>query len=124
MSTIWTPSGEYAPKPPPSAEEPSAGAEAGRQPTREEVEAALAQARADILATPVLDHLAGHAMGLFELAAIHLQEEKPDLTEARLAIDALAALVEGLGEQLGKYQASLTQALAQLRLAFVQASSG
>lgn len=137
MSTIWTPSGEYVPKPPPAAREPPpapAGEPSGapgaeRQPSPEEAEAALAQARADILAIPVLDHLVGHAMGLFELAALHLEEarsaapEKRDLTQAQLAIDALAALVEGLGEHLGKYQAYLTQALAQLRLAFVQAGS-
>lgn len=133
MSTIWTPGGEYVPKPQPAAErpppapagEPSGAPGAGRQPSPEEVEAALAQARDDILAIPVLDHLIGHAMGLFELALLHLErpeEGKLDLAEASLAIDALAALVEGLGERLGKYQASLIQALAQLRLAFVQAS--
>jgi hypothetical protein len=136
MSTIWTPGGEYVPKPSPSQEEPRPAppppgpggpGPAGRQPSPEEIEAAMAEARA-VLATPVLDHLAAHAMGLFELAALHLERqaatgEPPDLAEATLAIDAMAALVEGLGERLGKYRASLAEALAQLRLAYVQASN-
>jgi hypothetical protein len=129
VSTIWTPGGEYVPKqepaqqrPPAQAPPPTAGPR--REASPEEVEAALAQARQEILSTPVLDHVAGHAMGLFELAVLHLEEERPQLEEARLAIDAMAALVEGLGDRLGKYQVTLSQALAQLRLAFVQATGG
>ena len=135
MSTIWTPGGEYVPKPPPAEEEPQPPPPPGpgrpgpgaRQPSPEEIETAMAEARA-VLATPVIDQLAAHAMGLFELAALHLERqaatgETPDLAEASLAIDAMAALVEGLGERLGKYRASLADALAQLRLAFVQASN-
>ena len=129
MSTIWTPSGEYVPR-----EEPRAAPDAppppppGAEPSPEEVAAALAEARA-ILEHPVLEHIAGHVMGFFELAALHLEreaatggKEKPDLAEAQLAIDAMAALVEGLGDRLGKYETSLNQALSQLRLAFVRAS--
>ena len=67
-------------------------------------------------------------MALFELAALHLERqsvtgEPPDLAEASLAIDAMAALVEGMGEKLGKYRSMLSDALAQLRLAYVQASN-
>jgi hypothetical protein len=134
MSTIWTPSGEYVPRqePPeqPKAPPPPAGpgpAE-GRQPTEEEIEAALAAARAS-LHTPVIEHIGGHAMALFELAALHLEreaatggQEKPDLAEASLAIDAMAALVEGLGERLEPYRGQLENALNQLRMAFVQLS--
>ena len=135
MSTIWTPSGEYVPREEPTPAEPGAtapppgGAASGR-PSPEEVEAALAEARA-ILEHPVLEHIAGHVMGFFELAALHLEreaatggKEKPDLAEAALAIDAMAALVEGLGDRLGKYHASLNQALSQLRLAYVRAKEG
>jgi hypothetical protein len=98
-----------------------------RQPSPEDMEAAQAEMRA-ILATPVVDQIAAHAMGLFELAALHLERqaatgEDPDLPEASLAVDAMAALVEGVGERLGKYRASLADALAQLRLAYVRASS-
>lgn len=138
MSTIWTPGGEYVPKPPPPAEEagappppgPAGAGAAPGQPSDEELEAALAEARA-VLSRPVVDHLASHVMGLFEVAALQLEREaatggaeKPDLDEARLAIDAMAALVEGLGDRLGKYQASLADALTQLRIAFVRVSGG
>ena len=92
------------------------------------VEAALAQAR-QVLATPVVEHIGGHVMALFELAALHLEreaatggEEKPDLAEASLAIDAMAALVEGLGDKLQPYRTQLENALNQLRMAFVQVS--
>jgi hypothetical protein len=134
MSTIWTPSGEYVPRqeppkepagPPPGAPPPP---RAGREPTEEEIEAALEEARA-MLAVPVLEHIGGHAMALFELAALHLQREaatggaeKPDLAETSLAIDAMAALVEGLGDRLGHYRQGLVDALNQIRMAFVKLS--
>jgi hypothetical protein len=92
------------------------------------MQAALAEARR-VLQTPVIEHVGGHAMALFELAALHLEreaatggEEKPDLAEASLAIDAMAALVEGLGDKLQPYRAQLQGALDQLRMAFVQLS--
>jgi hypothetical protein len=135
MSTIWTPGGEYVPReepperpagPPPGG--PPPGVE-GREPTPEELEAALEHARA-VLHTPVIEHIGGHAMALFELAALHLEREaatggaeQPDLAEAALAIDAMAALVEGLGERLEPYRAQLENALNQLRMAFVQLTS-
>src|SRR5262245_43357775 len=137
MSTIWTPSGEYVPRDeppkrpegPPSA--PPGGGQAGpgpREPTQEQIEAALAQAR-EVLATPVIEHIGGHAMAMFELAALHLEreaatggEEQPDLAEASLAIDAMAALVEGLGDRLEPYRGQLQSALDQLRMAFVKLS--
>ena len=66
--------------------------------------------------------VANHAMGLYELAAIHLGEEDPDLTAARLAIDAMSQLVEGLPGRLGEAEPTLKDALTQLRMAFVQLS--
>jgi hypothetical protein len=44
------------------------------------------------------------------------------LDEAGLAIDAMASLVEGLGDRLGEAAEPLRDALAQLRMAFVQIS--
>ena|SRR5689334_5568648 len=136
MSTIWTPSGEYVPReePPKQPAPPSPGPPAGgpgedREPSPEEIQAALEHARA-VLHTPVIEHIGGHAMALFELAALHLEreaatggEEKPDLAEASLAIDAMAALIEGLGDKLNPYRGQLQNALDQLRMAFVQLSS-
>ena len=59
-------------------------------------------------------------MGLYELGAIHLSSEPPKLTEAALAIDAVACLVDGLGDRLGPEVDTLRDALSQIRLAFVQ----
>lgn len=64
--------------------------------------------------------MANHAYGLFELAAIHLSQQPPNLEEARLAVDALGALVGGLTGRLGEAESSLNDALAQIRLTFVQ----
>ena len=126
MSTIWTPGGEYVPREEPPQPPPAAAPGQGREPTQEEVQVALAEARR-VLNTPVLEHIGGHAMAMFELAALHLEreaatggQEKPDLAEASLAIDAMAALVEGLGDKLEPYRAQLEGALNQLRMAFVE----
>ena len=59
-------------------------------------------------------------MGLYELAAIHLSAPTPDLRSAVLAIDAVACLVEGLGDRLGEDAITMRDALANIRLAFVQ----
>jgi len=64
--------------------------------------------------------VANHCYGLFELAAVYLSGSPPHLDDARLAIDALGFLVDGLGERLGEAHPSLRDALAQIRLAFVQ----
>jgi hypothetical protein len=70
--------------------------------------------------TPAEVIIANHAFGLFELAALHLSQQPPNLSQARLAIDALGALVEGMGGRLGEHERELIQGLSQLRLAFVQ----
>ena len=67
--------------------------------------------------------IANHAYGLFELAAVHLSVQPPQLAEAQLAIDALAALSEAVGARLGEAGAPLAEALAQIRLAWVQLSA-
>ncbi len=125
MSTLWTPSGEHPvdrerPEPAPSQDaktgttppgEPHSTAEARRQ--SEELRRQLAQAPPEVV-------VANHCFGLFELAAVYLSLEEPRLDAARLAIDALGALVESLEGRLGEAEASLKDALAQIRLAFVQ----
>jgi hypothetical protein len=70
--------------------------------------------------TPAAVVVANHAMGLFELAALHLSQQPANLSEAATAIDAMAALVEGLAGRYGPNEATLKDALAQLRMAFVQ----
>jgi hypothetical protein len=84
------------------------------------VEEELAEARKRLMEVPVEVVVVNHAMGIYELAAIHLSSQPPDLTGAALAIDAFACLVEGLDERLGPEVTTLRDALSQIRLAFVQ----
>ena len=128
MSSLWTPSGEHQPQPerpaPPPAAPPGAGGPEGGEPVDEAAVAEeLRRVRAELAATPVSDLVANHAVGLWQLAVLHLTPEEgtePDLQEASLAIDAMASLVEGLGERLGANAEPLRDALSQLQLAFVQ----
>jgi hypothetical protein len=76
-----------------------------------------------LLDAPVEVVVANHAYGLFELAALHLSAQPPNLEKARLAVDALGSLVEGLAGRLGQVETPLTDALAQIRLAYVQISA-
>jgi hypothetical protein len=126
VSGLWTPSGEHHPEADETSE-PAAPADARAGAPSEVDEAALAEelrrVRAELAATPVVDILANHAVGMWQLAVLHLTPEEgasPNLDEASLAIDALAALVETLGDRLGQHADPLRDALAQLRLAFVQ----
>jgi hypothetical protein len=80
----------------------------------------MAQVREQLLQVPASTVVANHAMGLYELAAIHLSTQPPNLGEGRVAIDAMAGVVEGLEGRLGENEPVLRDALAQLRLAFVQ----
>jgi len=81
---------------------------------------AMAEARQRLAEVPAEVVVTNHAMGLYELGAIHLTASPPDLVEAALAIDALACLVEGLDTRLGENLEVLKDALANIRMAFVQ----
>jgi hypothetical protein len=87
------------------------------------VEATLAEARKRVAETPANVVVVNHVMGLYELAAIHLSANPPRLDQATLAIDAVACLVDGIGPRLGEEHATLRDALANIRLAFVQIKS-
>ena len=89
-------------------------------PESDEALAALAETRQRIAEVPASIVVVNHVMGLYELAAIHLSAEPPRLEEAALAIDAVACIVEGLGTRLGDEHKTLHDALANIRLAFVQ----
>jgi hypothetical protein len=128
VSTIWTPSGEHEPSGahPGEAGGPDPGA--GSEGPSPEEQAAILQARAELAAVPVADIVANHAVGLWELAILHLSPDplpdghpaRPRMTEAGLAIDALAAMVDTLGTRLAPHDEMLREAVTQLRLAFVQ----
>src|SRR4051812_3674780 len=105
--SLWTPGGEHpvdrggsdtggdaggpqsrpaagpAPAPPGQELSPEQQAEA------EAMAADRAEVREQLASVPAAVVVANHAMGLYELAAIHLsQQPKPNTAEARLAIDA------------------------------------
>lgn len=89
----------------------------------DDAEATLAEARKRVAETPANVVVVNHVMGLYELAAIHLSANPPRLDQATLAIDAVACLVDGIGPRLGEEHATLRDALANIRLAFVQIKS-
>ena len=110
MSGLWTPGGE-----PPSSEPPRP-----TPPDPAELEKAMEEELAAIRNTPAQYVVANHAIQLFELARIHLTADPPKLADASIAIDAMAAIVEGLTGRLGDDERTLADGLAQIRLAFVQ----
>ena len=84
---------------------------------------ALEDARRRIAEVPAQVVVVNHLMGLYELAAIHLSSVSPKLDEASLAIDALAALVERLGDRLGEETATMRDALSNIQMVYVQMKS-
>jgi hypothetical protein len=127
MSTIWTPGGERPvgrPEPEPQPV-PSGGADVGGEElSDDELQARMEQLREQLAHTPAELVVANHCYGLFELAALHLSLQPPQLDQAALAIDALGLIVEGLAGRLGEQEQQIREALAQLRMAFVQIKNG
>jgi hypothetical protein len=140
--SLWTPSGEHQPSEDPAdrsggggplGDGPGAVAMDGdeREPTPEEVEA-LREVHARLVATPVEDVVANHALGIWQLALVHLgvitppdadgRPPAPNLAAAGFAIDAMAALVDGLGDRLGVHELVLRDALTQAQMLFVEVS--
>ena len=144
MSTLWTPSGEHeVPRDDPRAaaaahDDPSDAGHDDLEVDPEtgmpidprtgepfdpielaEMEAQLREAQEQLTSVPAAEIVQNHMMGLFELAALHLRRDPPDLAEARLPIDALGLIVENLGDQLPAGD-TLMGALQQIRLAYVE----
>lgn len=137
--SLWTPGGEHpvdrgagSPTAEPTPAQPAPGggplADAAEQLTPEQeaeaeaMAAEMASVREQLASVPAAVVVANHAMGLYELAAIHLSQQPPVLPEAKVAIDAFAALIDALHGRLGPDEPVLIDALSQLRLAFVQVS--
>ena len=124
--SLWTPSGEHpvgddrSGKAPTAGPGPGAGGTAGAPPDEEDLGAGVSALRQQLADAPAEVVVANHCYGLFELAAVYLSSSPPSLEHARLAIDALGYLVDGLGERLGEAHPALRDALAQIRLAYVQ----
>lgn len=90
--------------------------------TGEMTEEEMLQVTRELASAPAEDVIANHCYGMFELAALHLSGRPPNLDKARLAIDAMGFLIDGLGSRLGSHGAALGDGLNQLRLAFVRIS--
>jgi DNA-binding transcriptional ArsR family regulator len=143
--SLWTPGGEHeVPREPATS---SAGTAAAGSPQIDlsklppEIRAELEQlpeeqraqalaALADMLETqeriasaPAADVVSNHLMGLYELGAIHLQQDPPNFAEASIAIDAMRAVLDALGPRLGEHHATLQNACTQIQNAFVQFKS-
>lgn len=130
MSSFWTPSGEHeVPADQPEGIEPDDaghalppdfGADSEIDPeTAAAMEEQLRQAQEQLLSVPAAQIVSNHLIGLFELAALHLRVDPPNLEEARLPIDAMGLIVDNLGDQIAD-GATLTAALQQIRLAYVE----
>lgn len=123
MSSLWTPGGEREvprqPRSEPQAPRPAASPPDSGSGSPDD-EAELAAVQRELASTPAAVVIGNHCVGLFQLAALHLSQEPPNLADARLSIDALGALVEGMAGRLGPDEKTLVDALAQLRLAYVQ----
>jgi len=149
MSTLWTPGGEVpVSRTPPAAEDSTDSQGAAEQGAAEQAAPAdpleeassvnldelspeereraeeairtLAETRERMLAVPASVVVANHAMGLYELAALHLANQPPNFAEAAVSIDALGALLDGMIGRLGEPEATLRDGLDQIRLAFVK----
>ena len=133
--SLWTPSGEHPvdrnsdAEPSPSAAPPEPGdvslddlppEERARV---EEMAQQMEAAQARMLSLPAGAVVGQQALQFYELAAVYMSQEPPRLEDARVAIDALAAIVERLGARLADAEQPLRQALNQLQLAFVQVAN-
>ncbi len=127
MTGLWTPGGgepQQPPPPPPPGQPPS-----GDEPSEEELEA-LRELHARLAGTPVADVIVNHAIGIWQLALVHLgvvtppdergRRPEPNLAAAGLAIDALSALVDALVGRLGEGEEMLRDALGQAQMLFVE----
>ena len=140
MSSLWTPSGEHpvdrpgdrartdpsvgGPATPPPAAPPEGEPELtpDERAAAEEYARRLDDARQQLVEAPAGLVVGQQALQFYELAALHLSQPEPRLDDARLAIDALAAVVDKLGSRLGDTETPLRQALHQIQLAFVEVS--
>jgi hypothetical protein len=98
-------------------------------PSPEEVEA-VRELHERLKATPVADVIVNHAIGIWQLALIHLgvvtppdeqgRRPAPNLAEAGLAIDAISVLLDGLTDRLGEGEGMLRDALIQVQRLYVE----
>jgi hypothetical protein len=119
MASLWTPDGER--RVDPAASGGDAGSDLNPD-ERAELQAELDAMQEQLAQTPASVVVANHAVGLFQLAALHLN--RGNLEEGRLAIDAMGGILDATADRLGEEGPALREGLAQLRLAFVALTGG
>lgn len=122
VSSLWTPDGERPVRSasPPEEDRGSGAGVSDEELTEAEMEERMLELQEQLARTPAAEIVANHCFGLFELAALHLGVQPPQMAEASVAIDSLAAIVDALPGRLGDHEADIKAGVAQLRLAFVQ----
>lgn len=141
MSSLWTPGGEHpvdrpghdqsstppsAPPPrQPPPDEPERELTPDERAAAEEYARQVEAAREQLLAVPAGMVVGQNAVQMFgDLAALYLSQPEPRVNDARIAIDALAAVLDSLGPRLGEAESALRNALTQLQMAVVEAAKG
>jgi hypothetical protein len=130
VSSLWTPYGEEPVPPAGSDSPPSPGGTGGGSggppddPGQPELDPEqMREMLARLAATPVEAIVTQFAVELQEITVLHLglASERPEsLASAAMALDAMAALVDALGDRLGPNAEPLRQAVAALRLGYVE----
>lgn len=118
-SPLEAPPPQAPPEPAPVAAPPAAGDGGPERIWTPEEEAEAQRIAQEISARPSLEWVVNVAVTLANVAGTKL--DLGDATDARLAIDALAGIVNGAGTSLGDAENPLRQTLAQLQLAYAQA---
>ena len=113
------PSTPAAEETPASVAPPGAGEPPVWTPQQEEEARRIAE---EIVRTPGLDWVVNTAVTLANVSATKLEFGDP--SDAQVTIDALAALLNGVGTRLEDAEAPLKQTLAQLQLAYAQRLAG
>ncbi len=121
--SLWTPGGEHTPDPSANAPDSTPDLSPEEQSRLEAMQQEMAEVREQLLAAPASVVIANHAMGIYELAALHLTAPTPKLAEASLAIDALSVLLENLQGRLGEAEPTLGEALVGLKAAYLEVRS-
>ena len=86
----------------------------------EEMVARMAEVQRQLLSHPASVFVANHLMGLYELAAVHLDQPEPRFDEAGLAIDAMASMLDATQDRLAEVGGELREALTVLQTVYVQ----
>lgn len=120
--SIWTPSGEHeiSQEQPGETDNPNLPPDQLSPEEHEVLTKEFEETRKRIAESPPEQIIATHVIGLRELAFIHLSKETPDLEGARLAINALAGIVNEVGDELGEYTEPIKGILNEIQMAYVK----